>query len=77
MISLLCRWTILLQYWTVLERNIKIFQLALSQGKIIEGDYVNFPKKSGSFIMCYVGIDVSKKDLSVFDGKDLKFFKNT
>jgi len=23
--------------------------------------------------MYYIGIDVSKKDLSVFDGKDLKF----
>jgi len=27
--------------------------------------------------MCYVGIDVSKEDLSAFNGNYLKFFKNT
>jgi len=32
-----------------------------------------FKKLSGGFIMYYIGIDVSKKDLSVFDGKDLNF----
>jgi transposase len=42
--------------------------------KLQKGDHANSPKKlSGGFIMYYIGIDVSKKDLSVFDGKDLKF----
>ena len=30
-------------------------------------------KLLGGFIMYYIGIDVSKKDLAVFNGKDLKF----
>ena len=53
----------------------KIFQLALPQGKVTEGRPANSPKRLiGGFIMYYIGIDVSKKDLSVFDGKDdLKF----
>ena len=64
-----------------------IFSLHCHKVKQQKGDQANSPKKIlGGFIVYYIGIDVSKKDLSVFNGKkDLKFinqeglksFKNT
>jgi transposase len=46
------------------------FQLGLPQGKVTEGRPTQtLLKPLGGFTMYYIGIDVSKKALSLFDGK--------